>query len=359
MHTPDRRPPWTVPTWLAPRDPRLGPLVAAALLACGALLDLTLMLLLPALGGTAPGFGWVVLVLLVVNGLVCATAPRGSATSQLSVVAGALTAIVACASMWGLLYGELDAGVSLMGLPAVFAASQLRRPLAIALTGLTCLSAVTVLALVAPWTAFRTVDAVMVCGSLTLLCGATLHYVEDTRRLLDRLERLAAVDGLTGLVTRRVLDDALATALTSAGAQTGTALVLVDVDSFKTVNDRYGHPVGDAALQHVGAVLTAAVRSTDAVVSRLGGDELAVLLPGCATDVARARAQDLVLAVRAAPLLLADGSPLPITVSVGVAHAPTHAPDVRALYAAADGALYAAKRGGRDRSEVAEVAVLS
>ncbi|MFC7574340.1 GGDEF domain-containing protein [Klenkia terrae] len=141
--------------------------------------------------------------------------------------------------------------------------------------------------------------------------------------------------------------------LTTARSATGTALVLVDLDHFTSVNDVHGHPVGDAVLQHVGAVLTAAVRSTDAVVSRLGGDELAVLLPGCPVEVAAGRAADLVDAVRSTPLLLADGTPLRLTVSVGVAHAPDHAADVRALYAVADAALYSAKRAGRDGFAVA------
>ena len=111
--------------------------------------------------------------------------------------------------------------------------------------------------------------------------------------------------------------------------------------------------MGDDALVHLARVLTGAIRATDAVVSRLGGDELAVLLPGCSAEVAARRAEDLVAAVRATPLPLPDGRLLPLTVSVGVAHAPDHASDLCDLYGAADAALYAAKRGGRDRSAVA------
>ncbi len=95
------------------------------------------------------------------------------------------------------------------------------------------------------------------------------------------------------------------------------------------------------------------VRSRDAVVGRLGGDELAVLLPGCSAATAAERAEQLVTAVRATPLQLADGTLLTLSVSVGVAHAPRHATELRALYAAADGALYEAKRAGRDRAVLA------
>ena len=172
-------------------------------------------------------------------------------------------------------------------------------------------------------------------------------------RLVALLQSQAANDSLTGLVNRRVLDEALTTALSTRPHRAGTALVLVDVDSFKTINDRYGHPVGDDALVHLAGVLRSVVRSGDAVLSRLGGDELAVLLPDCPAEVAVRRATEVLHAVRAAPLELADGTLLAISVSLGVAHAPTHADDLDALYAAADAALYAAKRAGRDQLAVA------
>jgi diguanylate cyclase (GGDEF)-like protein len=176
---------------------------------------------------------------------------------------------------------------------------------------------------------------------------------ETQERLVRMLQQQARVDSLTGLVNRRVLDEALTTALTTRISRQGTALVLVDVDSFKTINDRYGHPVGDDALAHIAEVLRGVVRSGDAVLSRMGGDELAVLLPDCPADVAVRRATDVLDAVRSAPLALPDGSLLGISISLGVAHAPSHAVGLEELYAAADAALYAAKRGGRGRVELA------
>ena len=87
----------------------------------------------------------------------------------------------------------------------------------------------------------------------------------------------------------------------------------------------------------------------DTVICRMGGDEIAVLLPGCSDDVAMRRAQELLDAVHAHPYLLADGTLIAISVSIGVAQVPAHAQGVERLYSVADQALYLAKRGGRGR----------
>jgi GGDEF domain-containing protein len=100
--------------------------------------------------------------------------------------------------------------------------------------------------------------------------------------------------------------------------------VLVDVDSFTSINDNHGHPVGDDVLVHLAAVLRGEVP-----------------------------AEDLLEAVRSAPMTLADGTLLVLSISVGVAHVPQHSSDQRDLYAAADNALYDAKRAGRGRVSVA------
>ncbi len=192
-------------------------------------------------------------------------------------------------------------------------------------------------------------DAVFVAATLVLATALLAHAGNRQERLVARLREQAAVDPLTGLVARHALDAAVARDLVGAPGR-GTALVLLDVDRFKAINDRYGHPVGDEALRHLGRVLRDAVRDGDAVVGRLGGDELAVLLTACPTDVAERRAQDLVTAVRDHPLVLEDGTVLALGISVGVAQVPAHADDARTLYAAADRALYEAKRRGRDQA---------
>lgn len=342
-----------VPAWLRPRYPQTGPTVAAALLAAAAVLLLGMLLVLPCLGARAPWFGWVLVVGFVATSVLCWWAPRGGRTSQLSVLLAVVMAVVACTSMWAAFLGRIDAGVSLLGLPVVFAVSQLRRTAGVVATAVTCASAAGVLLLAGRTDGLRVLDALLVCASLGLLAAATSHHVETARRLVEELEHTAAVDGLTGLANRRTLDGALVASLTTGSSPASAALVLVDLDHFKSVNDRYGHPVGDAALQHVARVLTAAVRTTDAVVGRFGGDELAVLLPGCSAAVASRRADEMVDAVRGTPVELPDGTLLALTVSVGVAHAPDHALDVRALCSAADAALYRAKREGRDRASTA------
>jgi diguanylate cyclase (GGDEF)-like protein len=196
-------------------------------------------------------------------------------------------------------------------------------------------------------------DLLFFGAMLAVIGGLLTRAMGAQDRLVAALQRQADVDALTGLVTRRVLDEALDVELSGGCPGDGTALVLVDVDSFKQVNDVHGHPVGDDALVHLAGILRRQVRSGDAVVSRLGGDELAVLLRGCAPEVAVRRAEELLEAVRAAPLQLPDGGLLALSVSVGVAHAPRHATRMRELYAAADAALYRAKRAGRGRVEVA------
>ena len=116
--------------------------------------------------------------------------------------------------------------------------------------------------------------------------------------LVAALQRQADVDPLTGLVTRRVLDDALTGALERDATGDGTALVLLDVDSFKQINDAHGHPVGDDALVHLSGLVRRQVRAGDAVVGRLGGDELALLLPGCSAETAARRARELLETAR-------------------------------------------------------------
>jgi len=187
---------------------------------------------------------------------------------------------------------------------------------------------------------------------LVVIAVMLVRAGEQQERLIAMLQQQASVDSLTGLVNRRVLDDALTTALAGPAGNQGTALVLVDVDSFKAINDQHGHPVGDDVLVHVATVLRSVVRAGDAVLSRMGGDELAVLLPDCTPEVAVRRAGEVLEAVLASPLTLDDGTLVEVSVSLGVAQAPEHADGLETLYAAADAALYAAKRAGRGRVAV-------
>jgi diguanylate cyclase (GGDEF)-like protein len=167
----------------------------------------------------------------------------------------------------------------------------------------------------------------------------------DSARLLEQMAHQARHDSLTGLLGHRAFHEALGTLLdASAGAQ--FTLASIDLDDFKAINDAHGHPVGDEALRLVSDALRRVVRDADAVF-RVGGEEFAVLLPGLAALDAAPVAERLRAAVAEAPF------PVPVRVSVGLASWPAEAADAAALLERADAALYAAKRGGKDRVALA------
>jgi diguanylate cyclase (GGDEF)-like protein len=241
--------------------------------------------------------------------------------------------------------------------PVLYAASQLPGRTAGMITALAVgCDALVVLALKPLTEALA--DVLFVGSTLLAVTQLLVAAMRRQESLVARLVHQAAVDPLTGLVTRRVLDDAVQRALDDSRPGAGVSLILVDVDHFKAINDTHGHPIGDDALTHLADVLTRNARP-DTLISRLGGDEIAVLLPDCDYDVAMRRAAVFFDAVRSTPLVLASGGLLRLSVSVGVAHAPLHAETLRQLYSAADRALYQAKRGGRGRVGTPEpVAVL-
>jgi diguanylate cyclase (GGDEF)-like protein len=180
-----------------------------------------------------------------------------------------------------------------------------------------------------------------------LLCGHAAVALENAR--LHRIvERQALVDGLTGLANRRHTEEALSTEVSRVARTQGQmALVLLDVDRFKGVNDEYGHPAGDTVLRTMARILAESVREID-TAGRWGGEEFALVLSG--TDLAGGTllAERIRKAIEATTVEIEDGVELAITASFGVASMPpaTSADD---LLAAADEALYAAKSAGRNR----------
>jgi diguanylate cyclase (GGDEF)-like protein len=239
------------------------------------------------------------------------------------------------------------AGQVFLCYPILYAASQLRAPAAAVATGLAIAADAVVVLSLKPFASAVT-DLAYVSAVLIAMTALLVRAGERNEALVAELRQQAAVDSLTGLVTRRVLDDALHRALTAREPGHGTALVMLDVDRFKAVNDAHGHPVGDAALVHIASVLAAHTRS-DTVICRIGGDEIAFLMPGCSLSTALRRAEELVHRVRENPLPLTEGHILALSVSAGVAHAPEDATTITELYAKADAALYNAKNAGRDR----------
>jgi diguanylate cyclase (GGDEF)-like protein len=168
---------------------------------------------------------------------------------------------------------------------------------------------------------------------------------EDARR--RTLHEDARRDALTGLANRRAADT-LADALAPGGpALTTGALMLIDVDHFKRVNDTHGHAVGDRLLQWLAARLRAAVRPDDLLL-RWGGEEFVIGLPGTDLAAARTRADDLRRRLAATPYVGPGDPPLHVTVSIGVVALTPGEPLDTALVRA-DQALYDAKRTGRDR----------
>ncbi|MFL6241977.1 MAG: diguanylate cyclase [Acidimicrobiia bacterium] len=162
--------------------------------------------------------------------------------------------------------------------------------------------------------------------------------------LLSEIEHLATRDGLTGLANRRLFEETLQREVARSHRRNAPlALVVLDVDHFKDVNDTVGHQAGDAVLREVARAMVGNTKASD-LPARYGGDEFVVLLPDCTGDDA------LVVAERLRAAVARDVTAVPVTVSAGVGAMPGNAGDGERLVAAADAALYSAKRDGRDRS---------
>jgi diguanylate cyclase (GGDEF)-like protein len=187
-----------------------------------------------------------------------------------------------------------------------------------------------------------TPDGLQLFENLLPQMAASVH-----RALLDRE---AKQDPLTGVAVRRVLERRLGEVYAEARETGGTlAVVLCDLDHFKRINDTFGHPTGDRALVAAAQALQAALRSGDDLLARYGGEEFTVLLPGADGGAALAVAERLRRAVEAVDLH-EEGTPIPLTLSAGVASFPElHVKTAGELLLLADGALYEAKRQGRNR----------
>ncbi|MEI6861445.1 MAG: GGDEF domain-containing response regulator [Verrucomicrobiota bacterium] len=181
----------------------------------------------------------------------------------------------------------------------------------------------------------------------------SIRYALKLGDTLEQLHRLATRDALTALLNRREFDRLLAEEAERAKRfGRPLALVLLDLDRFKTVNDTHGHPAGDAVLRATADRLAAELRVVDRF-ARFGGEEFAVLLPETPPAGALDMATRLVAAMGRAPIVLPDGTALTQTVSAGAASLPMHAADAAGLVSAADRALYAAKHAGRARAVTA------
>ena len=159
-----------------------------------------------------------------------------------------------------------------------------------------------------------------------------------------QLQKLAATDALTGLANRRVLDERIEYEFRIA-RRNGSKLsvVLLDIDNFKRLNDRFGHAAGDHVLRRLGSLVISTLRITDAA-ARYGGEELVVLLPGADPEGSRIFAERLREKMRTA-----EWGGEPITASFGTASLCDGITSGRELIAHADQAMYHAKRSGKNR----------
>lgn len=177
-----------------------------------------------------------------------------------------------------------------------------------------------------------------------------------SERAVKAHKTAASIDPLTGLFNRRGFSELTARMIArEEKAERPVTVLLFDIDHFKAVNDRFGHAAGDEILKLFANVLVHTLRITD-IVGRVGGEEFAAMLP-CSIDEAVVAA-DRVRTVFAGAGVQVDDAPLSTSVSIGVAGGPAGI-DLNALLAAADTALYRAKRGGRNRVEVAAEEPLS
>lgn len=173
-------------------------------------------------------------------------------------------------------------------------------------------------------------------------------------QLRESLRQQSIRDALTGLSNRRYLEESLERECARAQRKKlAVAVFMMDIDHFKGLNDRYGHEAGDVVLRRIGQLLRDATRESD-IAARYGGEEFTLVLPEVEQDHALLRADALRAAVESLELSV-RGSPLgTITISIGVALYPQHGSTPEELMRAADLALYAAKRNGRNRVHLAE-----
>lgn len=180
------------------------------------------------------------------------------------------------------------------------------------------------------------------------------RYQEALKSNYHKSVSMAITDGLTGLYNRHYLNSHLENMIKqSVEKQKPLALMIMDMDHFKSVNDTYGHDAGDAVLKQLSARIIAELRSTD-LAARFGGEEFVVLMPETSRDAAIEAAERVRKIVEGKPFILPEGTELTKTVSIGVSTLKPVGDNGTDFLKRADEALYAAKHGGRNQVKISE-----
>ena len=204
--------------------------------------------------------------------------------------------------------------------------------------------ALTGLAILHSWLGFVHLE------TLAFVVGTSIFTVAMARERNEMAHKIAAAtDGLTGVATRRAFYERGEPMVHAADAKTALAIILFDLDGFKSINDTYGHGPGDEVLKRFGAAALKTLRSSD-LIGRLGGEEFGAILSGASVGAAYVAAERIRVAFAHACTEVGDGK-IRATVSAGIAAAQTGS-TLDSLVQAADLALYRAKLQGRDRVEV-------
>ncbi len=285
---------------------------------------------------------WLVSAVLVATALLVWRRPERVPTLAWPLVPGVPVVVILFMAL-----GSNDATASsqlAFSLPALFAAYHLK-PVVARLIAAEIVVAETILCVLIDPPNAVIEDSV---GVSVILVGVVLTLVTARNRLDEAVRSLrydARHDAVTGLLGRRTFDFDIE----QLDDDQPVSLILIDIDDFKTVNDIFGHDVGDQTLRIVAETLSANSRQHDRAY-RLGGDELAVLLTGTAPETALRRAEVIRRAVETGPMaFVARSERGRVTVSLGVASLPPHAPHKSELLRAADAAMYSAKGAGRNR----------
>jgi diguanylate cyclase (GGDEF)-like protein len=188
---------------------------------------------------------------------------------------------------------------------------------------------------------------------LGIVCAEHFSLAIANVKLRDRLRDQSIRDVLTGLFNRRYMLETCAREFSRAArARQGVGVVSIDIDNFKKYNDEHGHDAGDAVLRVVGGCLETTFRNAD-VACRFGGEEFLVILPGATLEIAARRAEAFRRRIESLVVRYAEENLPTITVSIGVAAFPDAGGNPQLVLKAADEALYLAKKGGRNRVELA------